>query len=156
MQSVQDHVLPSWFLFVRRVVDYITSVLNIIGTLLIVSVMILVNSDVIGRGLFNAPISGVPEIVSMSIVAIVFLQVAQAFRKGRLTRSEAFLNFIGKYHFKFRALVDLIFSDAAIILIWKLLTSSVNYIDWMYSTFCAADTLYVTGNYSVNCERGNY
>ena len=124
MQSVQDHVLPSWFLFVRRVVDYITSVLNIIGTLLIVSVMILVNSDVIGRGLFNAPISGVPEIVSMSIVAIVFLQVAQAFRKGRLTRSEAFLNFIDKYHFKFRALVDLIFSAAAIILIWKLLTAS--------------------------------
>ena len=101
MQNRQENILPSWFLFVRTVVDSITSILNIIGTLLIVSVMVLVNSDVVGRGVFNSPISGVPEIVSMSIVAIVFLQVAQAFRKGRLTRSEAFLNFVGKYNFKF-------------------------------------------------------
>ena len=92
MQDLQANKFPHWFLSFRMLVDYITSVLNIAGTLLIVGVMILVNSDVIGRGMFNAPISGVPEIVSMSIVAIVFLQVAQAFRKGRLTRSEAFIN----------------------------------------------------------------
>jgi TRAP-type C4-dicarboxylate transport system permease small subunit len=124
MQNRQKNILPSWFLFVRTVVDSITSILNIIGTLLIVGVMVLVNSDVVGRGVFNSPISGVPEIVSMSIVAIVFLQVAQAFRKGRLTRSEAFLNFVGKYNFKFRSLIDLIFSLAAIGLIWKLLAAS--------------------------------
>ena len=124
MQNKQSNNLPPWFLFVRAIVDSITSLLNIVGTLLIVCVMILVNSDVVGRGVFNSPISGVPEIVSMSIVAIVFLQVAQAFRKGRLTRSEAFLNLVGKYHFKCRSLIDLVFSLAAIGLIWKLLTAS--------------------------------
>ena len=124
MQDLQANKFPHWFLSFRMLVDYITSVLNIVGTLLIVGVMILVNSDVIGRGMFNAPISGVPEIVSMSIVAIVFLQVAQAFRKGRLTRSEAFVNLIQKYHFKFRAALDLLFALAAICLIWKLLEVS--------------------------------
>ena len=72
------------------------SALNIAGTLLIVAVMLLVNADVIGRGAFDAPVSGVPEMVSMSIVAIVFLQIAQTFRTGRLTRTELLLGGLQK------------------------------------------------------------
>ncbi len=98
--------------------------LNVIGTLLIMAVMILVNADVIGRTMFNAPVSGVPEIVSMSIVAIVFLQVAQAFRKGRLTRTEAVLDFVEKRAPRIRNLLELVFSLAAIALIWQLFWAS--------------------------------
>ena len=36
--------------------------------LMIVAVMVLVNVDVIGRGAFNLPVSGVPEIVSIMFV----------------------------------------------------------------------------------------
>ena len=77
---------------VRAVADGISTTLNVVGTVLILGLVILVNADVIGRNLFLAPISGVPEIVSMSIVAIVFLQVSQAFRMGRFTRTEALLD----------------------------------------------------------------
>ena len=42
--------------------------------------MVLINSDVIGRNLFNAPILGVPEMTSLSIVGIVFLQLADTLR----------------------------------------------------------------------------
>lgn len=42
----------------------------------------LVVADVVGRGAFNAPVKGTPEIVSMSIVIICFLQASYAIRSG--------------------------------------------------------------------------
>ena len=116
--------LPQWFLTLRRVIDFLTNTLNVLGTLLIVAVMLLVNADVIGRVMFNAPVSGVPEMVSMSIVAIVFLQVAQAFRKGRLTRTEAVLDFIERRAPRIRHVLEVVFSMAAIALIWQLYWAS--------------------------------
>lgn len=124
LQTPVDPALPQWFVTVRRLIDQLTLLLNVIGTLLIVAIMVLVNADVIGRVVFNAPISGVPEIVSMSIVAIVFLQVAQAFRKGRLTRTEAVLGFLEKRVPRMRVFLELVFSVAAIALIWQLLAAS--------------------------------
>ena len=62
--------------------------LNGIGTILIFALMILINLDVFLRYLFNAPIEGVTEMVELSIVCIVFLQISDAIRGGRLTRSD--------------------------------------------------------------------
>ena len=121
---MSDISLPNWFLAVRKTIDMLTNLLNVLGTLLIVGVMLLVNADVIGRVFLGAPVSGVPEMVSMSIVAIVFLQVAQAFRKGRLTRTEAVIDFIQKRAPKIRHLLELVFSFAAIALIWQLYWAS--------------------------------
>ena len=42
----------------------------------------LVVADVVGRGMFGAPVKGTPEIVSMSIVIICFLQASYAIRSG--------------------------------------------------------------------------
>lgn len=42
----------------------------------------LVVADVVGRGVFGAPVKGTPEIVSMSIVIICFLQASYAIRSG--------------------------------------------------------------------------
>lgn len=63
--------------------------LNNVGTLLIFVIMVLINIDVFSRFIFNAPIDGVTELVELSIVAIVFLQLADAVRAGRLTRSDS-------------------------------------------------------------------
>ncbi|WP_019400598.1 MULTISPECIES: TRAP transporter small permease subunit [unclassified Chelatococcus] len=79
--------LPFGEAFLVRMLDAATAVLNAAGTLLIVAVMLAINADVLSRALFNAPISGVPELVAMSIVAIVFLQVPHALRLGGLTRA---------------------------------------------------------------------
>ena len=42
------------------------------GTLLILALLVLINTDIVGRAFFNTPVSGVPEMVRLSIVAIVF------------------------------------------------------------------------------------
>ena len=109
---------------VRRAIDAVTMGLNVVGTLLIVAIMVLVNADVIGRGLFGLPISGVPEMVSLSIVAIVFLQVAQTFKRGRLTRSDAVLNLLRSRSKRFRAAVELVFCLAATGIMLQLLNAS--------------------------------
>ncbi|MEZ5714090.1 MAG: TRAP transporter small permease subunit [Paracoccaceae bacterium] len=119
-----DPGLPGWFLAIRKAVDAVTQGLNIAGTLLIVAVMVLVNADVIGRGAFDAPISGVPEMVSMSIVAIVFLQIAQTFRMGRLTRTELLLNGLARRSPRARHGLELIFSLAALALVWQIIAAS--------------------------------
>lgn len=119
-QSDSEHVQGQ----MRRVIDVITMSLNVVGTLLILAIMILVNADVLGRGVFGLPISGVPEIVSMSIVAIVFLQVAQTFKMGRLTRSDAILGALKRRAPRFRALVELVFCGGAIGIMVQLLEAS--------------------------------
>jgi TRAP-type C4-dicarboxylate transport system permease small subunit len=61
----------------------LTQALNVIGTLMILAMALAVNSDVLGRNLFNKPIPGVTEFLGLSIVAIVFLQMANTLREGR-------------------------------------------------------------------------
>lgn len=68
--------------------------MNVAGTGLIVLLMALVGADVASRNLANAPISGVPELVTLSIVAIVFLQAPKALRAGRFTRSDGVIGWL--------------------------------------------------------------
>lgn len=75
-----------------RLLDWATQGANILGTLLIVGLVLIICIDVVGREMIGAPLPGVPEMVSLSIVAIVFLQVPQAFKAGRLTRSDGLIN----------------------------------------------------------------
>jgi TRAP-type C4-dicarboxylate transport system permease small subunit len=65
--------------------------MNAAGTLWILALMVLINADVFGRALFNSPIAGVPEIVSLSIVGIVFLQITHTLRSGRFIRSDVLI-----------------------------------------------------------------
>jgi hypothetical protein len=62
--------------------------LNALGTLWIVALMVLINTDVLGRNLLGAPVRGVTELVSLSIVGIVFLQLADTLHSGRITRAD--------------------------------------------------------------------
>lgn len=66
----------------------VTAFLSAVGTIWILVLMVLINSDVVGRFVFNHPITGVPEIVSLSIVGIVFLQLAHTLRLHRFIRSD--------------------------------------------------------------------
>ncbi len=68
-----------------------TGVLNAIGSLWIIALMILINSDIIGREFFGAPVRGVTELISLSIVGIVFLQLAHTLWVGRFTRAEVLI-----------------------------------------------------------------
>lgn len=66
--------------------------LNSIGTLWIFAIMVIMNTDIFMRFVFGAPIDGVTEIIELSIAGIVFLQLADAVRAGRLTRSDGLYN----------------------------------------------------------------
>ena len=54
----------------------------------------LVVADVVGRVAFNAPVKGTPEIVSMTIVIICFLQASYAIRSGGMLRVDALTNML--------------------------------------------------------------
>jgi TRAP-type C4-dicarboxylate transport system permease small subunit len=65
-----------------RLNDWIARALLAIAAVLAFSLCFLVCADVIGRVVFNSPVKGTPEIVSFSIVIILWLQAAYAIRSG--------------------------------------------------------------------------
>ena len=111
----------------RGPVAALTAVLNAVGTVWIVALMLLIVSDIAMRNLLNAPISGVPEMVSFSIVGIVFLQLSHALRAGGLTRSDILLDALADRWPLVRRLLLALFNltGAAIlgIALWKFLPS---------------------------------
>ena len=67
---------------VARINDWIARALLTVAAVLAFSLCFLVCADVIGRVVFNSPVKGTPEIVSFSIVMILWLQAAYAIRSG--------------------------------------------------------------------------
>lgn len=100
-----------------RALDALTQAMNVVGSLLILALTLLVGIDVAGRNLAGAPVSGVPEMVTLSIVAIVFLQAPQALRAGRFTRSEGVLAVLALRAPKAAKLLETIFDLIAIAVI---------------------------------------
>lgn len=75
-----------------RIFGYIVGGMNATGTCWIVVLMVMINAEAIGRSAFNQPIIGVIEMIEISIVGIVFMQLADALRSGVLTRSDGLFN----------------------------------------------------------------
>jgi C4-dicarboxylate transporter DctM subunit len=65
--------------------------LNAAGVVWVFALMFLIAADITARSLFDSPIAGVTEMVSLSLVASVFLQLAHAVLHGRLMHVEMFL-----------------------------------------------------------------
>ena len=65
--------------------------MNGAGVVWIFALMFLITADIIGRAGFDHPIAGVTEMVSLSLVACVFLQLGHAVLRGRLMRVEMVL-----------------------------------------------------------------
>jgi TRAP-type mannitol/chloroaromatic compound transport system permease small subunit len=107
-----------------RLLDRISLGFNHVGTLLIVAAMLLVVSDVIGRGM-GTPVRGVPEMVGASIVAIVFLQIANALRAGRMIRSDSMLHWLGRRHPRTAHLIEALFALAGAVLFAAILYAAV-------------------------------
>lgn len=70
--------------------------MNAIGSVWILVLLVIINTDSFGRTLFNEPFTGVAELVELSLVAIVFLQLGDTIRLGRLTRSDGLLTILAK------------------------------------------------------------
>lgn len=97
--------------------DGLTAVMSVIGTAAILVIMGLIVADVVGRFFFGRPIPGVPEIVSMLILSIVFLQIGNTLLRGKLTRSDGFLLFLARKSPRAAALLDAAMHVAGAVLI---------------------------------------
>jgi TRAP-type C4-dicarboxylate transport system permease small subunit len=99
-----------------------TAALNIVGTILIVAMAIAVNADVLGRNAVNHPIPGVNEFIGLSIVAVVFLQLANTLREGRHVSNDIIMQAIGVYHprvaYAFYGLFNLIGAGLMALIVW--------------------------------------
>lgn len=68
---------------------------NAVGTFVVLALVMVVNYDVVARGIFHKPFMGAVEVVQFSMVLIVFLQLPDVVRVDRLTRSDGFLLVLG-------------------------------------------------------------
>ncbi len=79
-----------------RVFGTVSALLAGLGSLLIAAIMLLINADVLGRALFETPVPIVAEVVSVTIVSIVFLQLADCIRSGGMIQSDMLLVRLGQ------------------------------------------------------------
>jgi TRAP-type C4-dicarboxylate transport system permease small subunit len=109
----------------------VTQGLNVVGTLLILAMAVAVNADAIGRNLFNHPIPGVLEFLGLSIVAIVFLQMANTLREGRHVSNDLLTQLVTKSRPRLQAAIYASFNAVGALLmlliaiyVWPLFVSS--------------------------------
>lgn len=78
----------------RRLFGWVVLAFNAMASAWIFAIMLLVTLDIVLRFAFGGPISGVTEIVEISIVVVLFLQMTHALKVGRITRSDALYSVI--------------------------------------------------------------
>jgi TRAP-type mannitol/chloroaromatic compound transport system permease small subunit len=88
-EEVQSQMAEGFF---TRFIHKIMAITNAIGTAWVALITVLISCDIVGRVAFNSPITGVPEIVKVSIVAIAWMQMAHTLKVGGHLRSEIILD----------------------------------------------------------------
>ena len=63
--------------------------MNALGSVWILLMVLMVTTDAMSRSFFAKPIAGVTELIQISIIGIVFLQIADAIRTKRMTRADS-------------------------------------------------------------------
>ena len=131
--------------FISRAFSAFVAGLNSVGTFLIFALVIMINLDVFSRFLFNKPIDGVTELVELSIVAIVFLQLADAVRNGRLIRSEGLYSRLQRKHPRFAHWLGAIFDlSGAIFFVTIIMGGIPRFIDaWQRDYFAGNRGIFV-------------
>jgi TRAP-type C4-dicarboxylate transport system permease small subunit len=78
-----------------RISARIVYVLLAVAAVLTFCLSFLVVADVVGRVVFNSPVKGTPEIVSMSIVIICFLLAGYSVQSGSMLKSDLLTGLMG-------------------------------------------------------------
>jgi TRAP-type mannitol/chloroaromatic compound transport system permease small subunit len=115
-----------------RLLDRVTHLLNFVGSVLIFGLVVLVGADIFGRNVLSRPLMGVAEIVSISIVVIVFLQIPHVARMRRISRSEFFEVFLTRRAPRLVPVLSTVFDVLSILMVaavvwgtWPLLQRSL-------------------------------
>jgi len=85
---------------------------NCLASFWIFVMMFIIVADIFMRFVFNAPFDGTTEVIQASIIVVLYLQIAYTARSGRLTRSDAFYNWLTGRHPKLGNALGLFFHAA--------------------------------------------
>lgn len=83
-----------------KIIDVIVrfaAIMNATATVWTFLLMFFITADVIGRFFFNHPLTGAPELVKVSLVALVFLHMPHTLWVGRHIRSEMLTSRMGRH-----------------------------------------------------------
>ncbi len=95
-----------------------TASLNALGSFGIFLILLFVTSDVVGRVVFNHPLTGTPEIIKVGVVGVVFMQIPWALWTNRHIRSDLIVARLKPRAQVVAALIRNIFAAAAFICIF--------------------------------------
>lgn len=89
-------------------------VLDALAAVVVLGMVVIVNTDVFGRWLFNRPLAGSLELTEMGVVAAVYLALAHCIATGRMTRSDGLLTFLDRRGLKLGSVLRLVFNLAGL------------------------------------------
>lgn len=89
---------------------------NALAAVWVLLMMLAVVCDVLGRSLFNAPIAGTTELVTLSVVAVLYLQLSYTLRSGAMTRSDALITRLIEKRPRVGYLMNVVFYLAGVVL----------------------------------------
>ncbi len=97
---------------IKRLADGLAVTANAVGTAVVLMLIAVVNYDIVARSVFGKPFLGAVEVVQFSLVLIVFLQLPDVVRTGRLTRSDGLLGLVKNHNARvsdaMRRVIDLL------------------------------------------------
>lgn len=109
-------VLSDILITLHKLFAWLVRTMSVLASVWIFVIMVLITLDILLRFVFGAPLSGVIEIVQISIVVILFMQVTHALKVGRITRSDALFTRILAKHPKIGNTLGVAFSLAGVFL----------------------------------------
>lgn len=125
--------------------------MNTIGSVWIFALMVMIDTDAFSRTLFTHPIHGVNELVEMSIVGIVFMQLGDATRKGRLTRSDGFYSLVQRRRPRAGRVMGAVFDTLAVIFFIIVLYGAIPelYDAWRFDYFVGEEGLFTVAEWPI-------
>lgn len=108
-----------------RILGSVVFSTNAIAAVWLLLMMLAVVCDIAGRFLFNSPIAGTTEMVTLSVVAVLYLQLSYTLRSGAMTRSDALITRLIEKNPRAGYLLNIVFYLAGVVLM-----SAIIYIAW--------------------------
>lgn len=103
---------------------HVAAALSLAGTFVMVSILVVINTDIAGREFFGHPLRGATEMVSIGIVVVVFLSLPYTVLAGRMARVELFSSWLAHRSPRLSAWLSVLFNltGAALMLLmtWAL------------------------------------
>jgi TRAP-type mannitol/chloroaromatic compound transport system permease small subunit len=135
----------------QDLLDRVLTVMNTIGSVWIFVLMVLIDTDAFSRTLFNHPFHGVNELVEMSIVGIVFMQLGDATRRGRLTRSDGFYGLLQRRAPRGGHVLGAIFDSLSVLFFAIVLYGAIPelYDAWRFDYFVGEEGLFTVAEWPI-------